>query len=173
MKRIAEMPRRTQDELARLHRLEIAAWETGQIETAVTCRLRWVTLYLEADGCSSPQPRLIVTSGGTAQAHRVKSVKAWKEQNSARPLVAVKKSREVLYSDNAGNPHCYYILTLACGHEVVDYTIDPSSPAAKRRRCKECGDAILEARHSDQTELTLEETAETVECPSYDTSQSA
>jgi hypothetical protein len=168
VKRIAEMPRRTQDELARLHRLEIAAWETGQIETAITCKLRWCDLYREADGCSSPQPRLIVTSGGTAAARRVNSAKRWKQENTARPLVAVKQSREVLYSDNAGNPHCYYVLTLACGHQMTDYAIDPTTPAPKRRRCKECGSAIIEAREPVTQEQPLKLAAEQKQCPSYE-----
>jgi hypothetical protein len=173
MKTLAEMPRGTQEELTRLHHKEIAAYEIGQTATAVTCRLRWVALYLEAGGCSSPQPQFVVTSGGTAQANRRKTAKAWKEEQDARPLVAVTKSQEVIWSDNAGVPHCYYVLTLACGHQVEDHAIDPTANPAKRRRCKECGTAILEARHAEQNETLAEKPAEIVECPNYGTSQSA
>ena len=168
MKTIRQMSERTQDELTRLHRLEIAAWETGQIETAVTCRLRWVDLYRATDGCSSPQPRLIVQAGGTLQGRRVGSARAWREKQNARPLVAVKKSREVVWADSGGGVHAYYVLTLACGHEVEDYNISPDGKEAKRRRCHACGDAILEASKTGPDEITLESTAENVECPSYD-----
>lgn len=171
MKRLEQLSQSTQDELNRLHRREITAWGTGQVEVATTCRLRWVALYLEAKGCSSPQPRLIVTTSGVTQARRRATVKGWKEEKDARPLIAVKQSREVLYSDAQGVPHCYYVLTLACGHDVIDYAVDPNTPAPKRRRCKECGAAILEARHSQESKATLTATAEGLECLSFDKSR--
>lgn len=173
MRTLRAMPAKVVMELTRLHQQEIAAYETGQMETYVTCRLRWAKLYLEADGVASPAPQLMLTVGNTVQGKRIVSKKRWQESQEARPLVAIKKVRLVTWTDKAGALHYYHHETLACGHEYENFAVDADTPAAKRRKCKQCGSAVMEARQLATEQTAAATSPELVVCQSLSTSRLA
>lgn len=137
------LPRATEHELNRLHRLAHAAHLRGDFAQEATCNIRWVELYRQTGASDSPAPAVILTQLQAKNASTAEHVPLWRVRQRLAPLCAIVLVEEKRFSNAAGHKDNYFIEHLSCGHQNI-WTEGLEYPyRTKRRRCKECGDAAI------------------------------
>jgi hypothetical protein len=146
MSRVTPFPDNLTRELSRLHSVESAALLSHDVPTFVHSRLRWCELIITlCPGLAAAAPAL---------ARRVapllpgppEPVPRWKLELRARPLVLiVRRTVRTITSPGGGRSQTAEEY-LACGHVHRVTIVLPGDLRRRRRRCRECGAALLEAR---------------------------
>jgi hypothetical protein len=143
MKRICELPQGIQDELRRLDEQLVQALLAKDEVTIITCRLLWAETYLRSGGIHRGSlPHLTAAVDDTLRSV-ITARERWKQEKRARPLILVVTRKQLSWVDSSGAEHSYYRETLACGHSNDFVIFWQDEKPARRRRCKQCGRAIV------------------------------